>query len=76
MSIFNSSIITCEQCIPHVTRAQHASNMQNFLRHNTSHAFVNLDVSDTIVTDNELILTWYFQHEQLKDSLRIDQCCR
>ena len=46
MSFFHSSVIACEQCIPCVTRAQHASNLQNFPRHELSHMFfVNLDVS-------------------------------
>ena len=46
MSIFNLSVIACEQCIPRVTRAQHASNLQNFSRHESLHMFfVNLDVS-------------------------------
>ena len=39
-SIFNSSIIAQEQCIPRVARAQHASHLQNFLRHDILHAFV------------------------------------
>ena len=50
MSIFNSSVIACEQCIPHVAQAQHTSYLQNFLRHEASHMFfVNLDVSYTVV---------------------------
>ena len=40
MSIFNSSIIAREQCIPRVARAQHASYTQNFLSHNMLHALV------------------------------------
>ena len=40
MSIFNSSIIAREQCIPRVAQAQHASYLQNFSRHEASHAFV------------------------------------
>ena len=39
MSIFNSSIIACEQYI-HVARAQHMSYVQNFLRHDVLHTFV------------------------------------
>ena len=38
MSIFNSSIIAREQCIPCVAQAQQASYLKNFLRHNTLHA--------------------------------------
>ena len=49
VSIFNSSVITLKECIPHVARAQHASYLQNFLRHEALHAFfVNLDVSCTV----------------------------
>ena len=29
----NSSVITDEQCIPHVAQAQYASYLQNFSRH-------------------------------------------
>ena len=41
MSIFNSSIIAHEQCIPCVTRARHTSYLQNFSRHDTLHALVS-----------------------------------
>ena len=47
-SIFNSSITACEQCIPRIAQAQHASYLQNFSKHNiyTLHTFfVYLDVS-------------------------------
>ena len=40
MSIFNSSIIAHEQCIPCVARAQDASYTQNFSRHNMLYALV------------------------------------
>ena len=36
-SIFNSSLIACEQFIPHVARAQHMSYLQNFSRHDALH---------------------------------------
>ena len=39
VSIFNSSIITREQCIPRVTRAEHTSDLQNFSRRDALHAF-------------------------------------
>ena len=40
MSIFNSSIIACKQCIPCIAQAQHVSYLQYFSRHNTLHVFV------------------------------------
>ena len=47
--IFKSSEITCVQCTSRVTRAQHASYLQIFWRHEALLAFfVNLDVSCTV----------------------------
>ena len=39
VSIFNLSITTRKQCVPRIARAQHASYLQNFLRHEGLHAF-------------------------------------
>ena len=39
MSIFKSSVITHEQCIPHVAQAQHASCLQDFSRYKALHMF-------------------------------------
>ena len=48
--IFNLSEITRVQCTSRVTRAQHASYLQIFLRHEVLLVFfVNLDVSCTVL---------------------------
>ena len=48
-SIFNSSIIAREQCIPHVAQTQHTSYLQNSQGMMCyTRLFVNLDVSCTI----------------------------
>ena len=48
-SIFNSTAIACEQCTSRVARAQHASYLQIFSRHEVLLTFfVNLDVSCTV----------------------------
>ena len=48
VGMFNSSVITREQCISRVGQAQHVSYLQTFSRHEVSHAsFVNLEVSCT-----------------------------
>ena len=38
-SIYNSSVITHEQCIPRVAQAQYVSYLQNFSRHEELHNF-------------------------------------
>ena len=54
-SIFNSSIIAREQCIPHVTRAQHVSYLQNFSRHDVLHAFFVLYITPLFINSLRLI---------------------
>ena len=42
-SIYNSSVITHEQCIPRVAQAQYVSYLQNFSRHEELHNFWKLE---------------------------------
>ena len=39
VSIFNSSVIAYEQCVPCVAQAQHISYLQNFSRYKGLHTF-------------------------------------
>ena len=54
------TVITHEQCISRVVRAQHVSYLQNFSSHEELHAFfVNLDVNCSVLNQYSAIdETW------------------
>ena len=59
VSIVHWSVITHEQCIPLVAKAQHTIYPQNFLWHKGLHAFfANLDMRCTALTLKWVDFTW------------------